>query len=107
MKYIMMETAAGAKYPIMFPEHLNHDTMAELIRGAIAANMGGTQAAVVSAGSVTLDAMPIVYGRSASLKLDNGGEADAARMVIGESVTLMPDEMVVTTCRIALRQRNG
>lgn len=93
MKYIMMETAEGAKMPILFPEALTHIHMAAMMQ-AMMAQVLKTEAQIVSAGFVALGKGVVVHGESESLGGLPCNPADAARIVIGEAASFMGDEFV-------------
>lgn len=107
MKYIMLETKDGAKLPIIFPDVLTHvfvagamqlviDTMdpkKDLRPRQLLSMLEGGSAAVVSAGFVGLGMDITVHGESESLGGIKSKPADAARIVGGEAIQYMPDEM--------------
>lgn len=91
MKYIMMETSKGAKFPVLFPDVINHDDMAMAMGRLIARAMNAGSAAV-SAGFVRVDELH-VSGRSESLNIDCN-PVDAVRIYVGDPVAYMPDGML-------------
>ncbi|MAS67344.1 MAG: hypothetical protein CMK82_11190 [Pseudomonadales bacterium] len=93
MKYIMLETPDGAKMPFIFPEACTHAVMAELMRMMLGRFHNTTGARVVSAGFISLGLGAEVHGESESLGGLKSVPADAARIMVGESLQFMPDEM--------------
>jgi hypothetical protein len=92
MKYVMMETGEGQKLPFIFPEVLVHQTMAMLFGAAIEVGMN-VKAEAVSAGFIKLGLGAEVYGESESLGGMKSVEADAARIMVGNSIAFMPDAL--------------
>lgn len=87
MKYIIFEDKHGALKPIMFPETVDHWVMKEALRGLMVP---------VSAGFVSYqNGLPVCSGGSEGLNLVSN-EVDAARIHLGPSVEMMPDQLVMT-----------
>jgi hypothetical protein len=95
MKYIMLETKAGQKLPFIFPDSMTHLFVAMAIKAIIPATMK-TEAEVVSAGFVGLGLGAEVYGESESLGGVKSNPSDAARIMVGDSIAFMPDELAVS-----------
>lgn len=90
MKYVMLETDEGQKLPFVFPDACTHAIMAELMRHMLARWMS-SKARVVSAGFVSVGTDVQVHGESESLGGLKARPADAARIIVGESIAFMPD----------------
>lgn len=91
MKYVMLETRDGAKYPILFPDALTHSIMAMAAGAAIEACLK-SKVKPVSAGFISLGTEVSTHGHSESLNM-GPQPSDAARVVIGDSITHMPDKL--------------
>lgn len=92
MKYVMFGTTTGRKFAVIFPDHLVHAHVAKYIANlSFAAH--NEPATAVSGGFIALGDEVKVMGESESLKLKST-EVDALRIMIGESVSSMPDEML-------------
>lgn len=111
MKYIVLETEEGMQLPIVFPEVLTHCFVAGAMQLAIDTLdpkkdlrpkqlddlLARGSAKPVSAGFVTFDDAHC-SGESESLGgLKSKEGADAGRIVLGDSVLLMPDLFVEAT----------
>lgn len=108
MKYIMLETAEGAKLPILFPDLLTHchvagamqlvvdtlDPRKDLRPRQLDRMLEEGSARVASAGFVALDPIVSVSGESESLGGVKSIPMDAGRIMLGEAVQFMPDEMI-------------
>jgi hypothetical protein len=92
MKYVMFETTNGQKIPVIFPESLAHATMAMVVAAAIEVSTK-SMAEAVSGGFINLGLDVGVHGKSESLGLESNPD-DAARILLGESVSFMPDNVV-------------
>lgn len=95
MKYIMMQTKDGAKLPVLFSETITHVFMAAAVQAVIKETMK-TEAVVASAGFVALGLGAEVSGESESLGGIKSVPADAARIMVGDSLAFMPDELAMT-----------
>ncbi len=93
MKYIMIETEDGAKLPFIFPESCTHSIVSEFVRMMLLRFHATEATTVVSAGFVSLGNDVSVHGESESLAGLKSNPTDASRIMIGESVQFMPDEM--------------
>jgi len=100
VKYIMFETAEGAKLPVIFSDQFVHLYVGEVFKHLLKGmNQPGI---VVSAGFVGLGTDVTVSGESESLGGVKSVESDAARIMVGDSVMFMPDaaaEMVMGKLR--------
>lgn len=99
----MLETREGRKLPFLFPEAMTHLFVAMAVKAIIPATMN-TEAEVVSAGFVSLGLGAEVHGESESLGGMKSNQADAARIIVGESLAFMPDalaEMMLERLRAA------
>lgn len=99
MKYIMLQTAEGAKLPVLFPETLVHSDVADVMgrlvdisRGSKA--LGRKRTRVASAGFVGIEGKLTVSGKSESLGDIQSNPLDSARIMAGASVEYMPDGML-------------
>jgi hypothetical protein len=90
----MLETKEGQKLPFLFPEAMTHLFVAMAIRAILPATMN-TEAEVVSAGFVNLGLGAEVHGESESLGGMKSNPADAARIMVGDSLAFMPDALAV------------
>lgn len=88
----MLETDNGARMPFVFPESGVHSIMA-LLMIEMLRKFHATEASVVSAGYVQIGTDTTVHGGSTSLEDMNHNPADAARLILGDAVQFMPDEM--------------
>lgn len=96
MKYVVLETDAGKKLPFIFPDSLTHSIMSEYAARATSVCLGlgnSRRVTPISAGFTDISAAS-VHGYSESLKL-KFKETDVARIIIGEAVTFIPDELVM------------
>lgn len=92
MKYVMFGTTTGRKFAVIFPDHLVHAHVAKYIANlSFAAHK--EPATAVSAGFVNPGDELSVSGESESLKLKSD-PVDAIRIMIGESVSSMPDSIL-------------
>ena len=124
MKYIFVKTREGAHLPILFPESLVHAHMAGVIQLAIGASQSGPDqnylerqlqarleeskytdygAPPTSAGFVQITSA-LVHGFSESLDLRPAPQ-DEARIVLGHSVSHIPDPIVATAYEMYLRSK--
>jgi hypothetical protein len=108
VKYIVLETKDGARLPIIFPEALTHSFVAGAMQLAVDAldpkkDLRGKQceslldrasAPVVSAGFVQIDGAH-VHGTSESLGGVKYNNADAARIILGDAIQFMPDDLAM------------
>lgn len=94
MKYVMFETTEGQKLPVIFPECLTHSLMAMCVAAGIEVCIN-SKAVAVSAGFVELGLGAEVHGESESLGGMKSNPADAARIIVGESLQFMPDLLCV------------
>lgn len=108
MKYIMLETPDGQQLPIIFPEILTHcfvagamqlacdtlDPKKDLRPKQLDDLLERGSSKPVSAGFVNLGRDVTVHGNSESLGGLKSKQSDAGRMMLGDSVQFMPDEMV-------------
>ncbi len=92
MKYVMFETENGRKFAVMFPDHMVHAQMAHLV-GVLSLRAHKEMAAPVTAGFVNPGDELSVTGESESLNLKSD-PTDAIRIMIGESVSSMPDSIL-------------
>jgi hypothetical protein len=92
VKYIMLETGEGQKLPFLFPEAMTHAVVAEVVR-IMLRSFHKQDAKVVSAGFVSLGLGAEVSGESESLGGVKSVPADAARIMVGESIAFMPDAL--------------
>jgi hypothetical protein len=120
MKYIVLETKDGARLPIIFPEMLTHcfvagamqlvldtlDPKKDLRPKQLDALLSAGGHPVVSAGFVALDVARI-HGKSESLGDLESNPADAGRIVLGDAVQFMPDEMVQMLLAKLGKMRDG
>lgn len=102
MKYIMFETTEGGKFPVIFPDHVPHIMMAAALR-AIDEKTGPRP---VSAGFISIGNCD-VHGESESLGGLQHNESDAARIIIGDSVAFMPDDLALQTLRMYKEKFGG
>lgn len=107
MKYIVLETKDGARLPIL-PEALTHSFVVGAMQLAVDAldpkkDLRGKQceslleraaAPVVSAGFVQIDGAH-VRGNSESLGGVKFNRADEARMILGDAIQFMPDDLAM------------
>lgn len=105
MKYIMFETAEGGKFPVIFPDQIAHVFMNAAVR-AITGIRLETPWEPVSAGSISIGNCD-VHGESESLGGLAHNEADAARVIIGDSVAFMPDIAAANTLRMYKEKFGG
>lgn len=108
MKYIMLELEGGAKLPIIFPDCLTHSLVAGAIQLAVdcldrkkdlrpqhcESLLERGAAKPVSAGFIDLGTAVRVYGESVSLGDLKACTTDADRVILGDSVMYMPDELL-------------
>jgi hypothetical protein len=100
----MFETTEGQKLPLIFPEVLTHSVMAMCVAAGIEVCLGA-KAGAVSAGFVELGLGAEVHGSSESLKGMKSNPADAARIIVGDSLSFMPDALALTMLE-RLREAN-
>jgi hypothetical protein len=107
VKYIMLETAEGQKLPVIFPDALTHcfvagamqlvmdtlDPKKDLRPKQLLSFLERPSAPVTSAGFINLGVDISVYGESESLGGVKSKPADAVRIICGEAIQFMPDEM--------------
>ena len=113
MKYVMLETRGGLKLPIIFPDFLVHAHVAGAMQQVMLAmsstdkqfhenrlqamlddaNFRGVGAKLMSAGFVGFTGVT-VSGESESLGGVKSRPSDAGRILMGDSVMLMPDDVV-------------
>lgn len=94
MKYVMMLTDNGQHMPIIFPEALVHATMAMMAAAAIEVTVN-SKATAISAGFVNIAGNDVtVHGESESMGGMKSNPLDAIRIMIGDSVAFMPNEML-------------
>lgn len=89
MKYIILETEDGAKYPFIFPEAMTHSIVASVMQYVLPGHKS-----VVSAGFVEIGTDVTVYGESESLGGLKSNAMDSARIMLGASIQHMPDDML-------------
>jgi hypothetical protein len=106
MKYIMLETKEGQKMPFLFPDAMTHLFVAMAMQAIVKSTMK-TEAVVVSAGFVGLGLGAEVSGESESLDGLKSNPADAARIMVGESIAFMPDELAVQMLERLRKQAKG
>ncbi len=94
MKYIMMETEEGQKLPFLFPDSCTHAVVAEFMT-VMFRSIHKQTAKPVSAGFVSLGLGAVVEGESESLGGMKSIPADAARIMVGESLAFMPDILAI------------
>jgi hypothetical protein len=94
VKYIMLQTKEGQKLPFLFPDAMTHLFVAMAMQATIKSTMK-TEATVVSAGFVGLGLGAEVSGESESLGGMKSNPADAARIMAGESLSFIPDELAL------------
>lgn len=92
MKYVMFETENGRKFAVMFPDHMVHAQVAQMV-GILSLRAHKEMATPVTAGFVNPGDELSVAGESESLKLKSD-PVDAIRIMIGESVSSMPDSIL-------------
>lgn len=107
MKYIMLEAPDGQKLPVIFPDCLVHahvagamqmvvdtlDPRKDLRPKQLDAMLERGSAKVTGAGFVGFDIVS-TSGKSESLGGVKSSAVDAARIMMGDSVSRMPDAMV-------------
>jgi len=93
MKYVMLTDQHGAKWPFIFPETVNHVDAAAAAVAMLEPH--GRLASVTSGGYIgALHPQLITHGACTSLGGMGPSEMDAARIVMGQSASMMPDELV-------------
>ncbi len=92
MKYVMLETQEGQKLPFIFPESCTHSVVTEFMQ-IMLQGIHHQNCIPVSAGFVNLGLGVEVHGESESLGGMKSVPADAARIMIGESIAFMPDAL--------------
>lgn len=92
MKYVMFETENGRKFAVMFPDHMVHAQVAHMV-GVLSLRAHKEMATPVTAGFVNPGDELSVAGESESLNLKSD-PVDAIRIMIGESVSSMPDSIL-------------
>lgn len=105
MKYVMFETAEGGKFPVIFPDQIAHVFMNAAVRAITGIGLE-TPWEPVSAGFINIGNCD-VHGESESLGGLAHNEADAARIIIGDSVAFMPDLVAVNTLRMYEENKSG
>lgn len=93
MKYVMLQTDEGAKLPFLFPEGCTHVFVAAVMRQMLL-HTQKTGSEVVSAGFVDLGTTVAVRGESESLGGLPHNPCEGARIILGEAMQYMPDELV-------------
>jgi len=106
MKYIMFETADGAKLPILFPDSLTHAFMAVAIQAVIRKEKM-IASGIRSAGFVSLGLEVETHGGSESLGGVKSREVDAAYIALGESISHSPPELAEMMLQQAKVHYNG
>lgn len=121
MKYIMFETSEGQKMPIIFPDQLTHcfvagamqlvfdtlDSKKDLRPKQLLNFLEAPTAAPVSAGFINLGIDITVHGESESLGGLKSVPADAARIICGDAIQFMPDEMAELMLAKLKEHHNG
>lgn len=105
MKYIMFESPEGGKFPVIFPDQTAHVFMNAAVRAITGIGLE-TPWEPVSAGFINIGNCD-VHGESESLGGLAHNEADAARIIIGDSVAFMPDLVAVNTLRMYEENKGG
>lgn len=90
MKYVMIETEEGAKFPFIFPESLVHSDMAEVAIDFLA-DARHHPRGCVSAGFVHFGNSLVVSGHAESLNNLPHKPVDAARILLGETAHYLSD----------------
>lgn len=94
MKYVMIETEEGAKFPFIFPESLVHCDMYQVATSALQ-DAGHHPRTCVSAGFVHFgnghSGNLVVSGRAESLNNLSHKPVDAARILLGETAHYLSD----------------
>lgn len=93
MKYVVLQTADGAKHPIVFPECLTHIMMAALGQVGLERDTKRPRAKAVSAGFIAIEACA-TFGESESLGGMKSLPEDAVRIMFGQACAFMPDEQL-------------
>ncbi len=87
-----METREGQKLPFLFPDSVTHLYVAMAMSALVKSTMN-TEAKAVSAGFVSIGTDVSVSGESESLGGLKSIPSDAARIVVGECLSFMPDSL--------------
>lgn len=81
MKYIMLlieREDANVNVPIIFPDMMNHDNVAESIKHNLGMNHDIAETKVVSAGFITMNNTGVqCHGKSETLKIKSRGKEDS------------------------------
>lgn len=94
MKYIILETAEGMRFPVIFPDMLIHAEVA-LFMAELTDATTKQKATPVSAGTIALGTDFTCSGGSDTLSMQSRPQ-DEAIIGVGEQAWAFPDAMLVT-----------